>query len=201
MKKLILSICFAGLLASTSFAQFEDNKFLLGGSLSTVTSNAEGDRVFSQFEFSPAVGYVLNESSVAGIRTSFATSSTPTGLGTDDSFAYELGLFYRKYWSISEKIFLFGQGDANYLGGTNENQTDAGGTTVTETTTLSGLSIGITPGITARLTEWLLIDFSLGQLRYARQTVDFDSPTAEDSSTSLFTFSLNNPTLGFVFSF
>jgi hypothetical protein len=194
MKKTLLLITIVTLLSIPAVAQFENDKILLGGSLS---SSFSSDR--DQFAFSPAVGIVLNESSVTGVRTAFSNSSSEGFQSSNSSSLYFLGGFYRKYWTIKDYLFVFGQADASYIGGTDERNdfTSSNSTTFSR----SGFTAGISPGVTVRLSEWLLLDFTMGELRYTTSTLSPDQGNQGDEERTSFGITLNQPNLGFVFSF
>lgn len=200
MKKMIFLTGIITLLSTSAFAQFEDNKWVLGGSVSTHYNNSGGaDATSTVYNISLIDGYVLNESSVIGLITAFSNSSTESLSvnSTSSSFSFLAGIVYRKYWTLKENLYFFSQGHLAYTGG----DTEISATGSESSFSLSGLNASISPGISVRLTSWLLVDLSLGGLNYSKVTSTNDEVPENQTSNSQFSFVLNRPSLGVIYSF
>ncbi len=125
MKKNILTLIIVLLVYGSSFAQFENKKWVLGGSISTNFSNTKDqDNSRSFYDITLVDGYALNESLVIGIIASFSNSSNEfTGISTNANSSvtnFSVGALYRKYWTLKENLYFFSQGYIVYTTGNTE---------------------------------------------------------------------------------
>lgn len=187
---------------SSAYAQFENKTWVLGGSISTnFTTTKDQDNSRSFYDVTLVDGYALNESSVIGIITSFSNSSNEfTNINTNINSSvtnFNVGALYRKYWTLKENLYFFSQGYIVYTTGNRESTANGFETS----SSLSGFSVAITPGVSVRLTDWMLVDLSLGGLNYNRITDKDDEDPDNVTTESSFSFIVNQPSLGVIFCF
>lgn len=194
MKKLFLSI--AVLAAGTaSYAQIGQGSILLGGSLAFSSTGEQTNKTvaggvttetktpgFSNWNFSPRVGYFLSDNLAVGLDLGLGQSHVKTVTnGTAEekvsSFNLDLGLFARYYMNISDNFYFFGQARVGYRSSSYQDRmpdpananTLIDGPEVTSNT----FGIGITPGLTYFPSPKWGVDFTLGGI------IDFSSTTSK----------------------
>jgi hypothetical protein len=157
MKKNFLTLFVILLAYGSTHAQFEDQKWVLGGSASARFFNSnDQENSTSLYDITLVDGYALNESSVIGIITSFSNSRNEL-TGTNTSFDrnttnFNVGVLYRKYWTLKENLYFFSQGYIVYTTGSSESTSNG----TSSSSSLSGFSAAITPGVSVRLTDWVV---------------------------------------------
>lgn len=185
MKKLLLAgaVAFFGL----SNAQIAKGTTYLSGSVgySQEESN-NGNNKVENFNVLPTVGYFVNTNLAVGLgigyQTEKTTATTTTLLpsativneGITKKPAFVVAPFVRKYWTLSDKLFIFGQlAVPMEFGKTkNENTTVATSGTSTVTTSTSTeakyTQIGVTvkPGLDYFLNKNWTIEATIGEFGY-----------------------------------
>lgn len=195
MKKSILLLAFGALFTSVN-AQDKPGagKMFMGGTLG-YTSNkamaAKGANVDAtgKIVFSPSVGYFINDGMAIGGRLSVVK-----GLAKDVEGDLELGFgaFLRKYWSLSDNFYVFGEAS---LGFSMKTPPYAKGGTAPDAGTAFGL--GIAPGIGYYPGKSLGIEFSMAPLLSVSSNMAKDMEPSMDINVGVST--LVSPTFTIIY--
>ncbi|WP_126650972.1 outer membrane beta-barrel protein [Chryseobacterium aureum] len=189
MKKILLAGAVA--LFGLSNAQIAKGTTYLSGSVgySQVESNNGNDKK-ENFNVLPTVGYFVNTNLAIGLGVGYQTEkntvSTTTTLGNttivNESIvktpAFVVAPFVRKYWTLSDKLYFFGQLAVPMQFGKTENEsnsvattTTGSGTSVASSSTSSEAKytkIGVTvkPGLDYFLNKNWSIEATIGEFGY-----------------------------------
>ena len=165
-------------LGYSSMAQLGEASILAGGSLGLNSEQFTSDSRYTSYSVQPALGYVLASDKVVGLSVSLSGSKVTYDPDMEDkSTNIEAGVFYRKYNSITEKLFFNWQIAAGIL-----SQTHKGA--VTETHSL-GFGTRFSPGLTWVATNKLLVVSRVGNLSYFQKTGDVEGGALNVSFNSL----------------
>ncbi|KPH14506.1 outer membrane protein [Chryseobacterium sp. ERMR1:04] len=186
MKKLLLAGAVA--LFGLSNAQIAKGTAYLSGSVgySQEESN-RGDLKVENFNVLPTVGYFVNTNLAVGVgigyQTEKTTSTTTTTLfnttvvneNVTKKPAFVVAPFVRKYWTLSDKLFIFGQLAVPMQFGKTEVESSSVATTgnsvVTNSTSTEAkyTQIGVTvkPGLDYFLNKNWSIEATIGELGYS----------------------------------
>jgi len=172
---LAIACCFS-ILAS---AQISKGSVFLGGSIGYYNRQTEDSnpQFFSNFRetrqtsFSivPQVGIAVKENQILGVSLNYSTSRSEQGNGTTAEKAkgssYGGGIFYRRYFLVGQRFYLFGNGDLGVRAGNGETTTPTGTTNyVSAKSKSSQASLSITPGISFAATKKLFVETSFNGL-------------------------------------
>ena len=216
MKRLLFSV--AALLAlSVAHAQeetlagsgFKTCDIMITGSAGFGTTKT-GEAKTSTFNFTPRVGYFVNNNIAIGVAFGYSSQKDERGGYyydplVDDYFAYEqkrtsidVGAFGRYYFTPSSKFSIFGQLGASYQFSKFEYAADYGGETKT-----NGFVVAVAPGINYFISSHFALEATFGILSYTTSKPDYDAMFADETSTNSFEFGLNlsNINLGLVYKF
>lgn len=186
MKKLLLAGAVA--LFGLSNAQIAKGTAYLSGSVgySQEESN-RGDLKVENFNVLPTVGYFVNTNLAVGVgigyQTEKTTSTTTTTLfnttvvneNVTKKPAFVVAPFVRKYWTLSDKLFIFGQLAVPMQFGKTEVESSSVATTgnsvVTNSTSTEAkyTQIGVTvkPGLDYFLNKNWSIEATIGEFGYS----------------------------------
>jgi hypothetical protein len=180
MKKLFTAFAFV-LIASGAFAQFNQGRYLVGGSLgfSAVTHKSDNGTTTTttgkstSFSLSPDVGYFVIDNLAVGASLSLATSSYKSDGSSDksNSSSVTIAPFVRYY--LDPGIFFQG-----FVGGgsaTNKDTYSTGQTTITTTTKTGILTWGLGAGYAYFLNDYVAIEPLVQYSSYARKNKDNDN--------------------------
>lgn len=180
------------LFAFASKAQITKGSTYLGGSIgfnqtkheSQINQENSGTNLGLSLQFGKAVA----ENRIFGVYANGSHSHTKnTGPGVDGRFTsndHGGGVFYRRYFNLSSKWYLFGNGSFGYYSGNNENKINGAKTGSDKTW---GLSVGITPGISFAAGKRIHIESSFANLlgfSYGHSTLKSYSGTLVNTTKS-----------------
>jgi hypothetical protein len=146
MKKSIFLLAF-GALFSTAKAQDAKpgaGKMFLSGSLGYSTSKPEVDKnapdpeSSSNIVFSPSFGYFINDGFAIGARLAVSKDMMKDMEG---GMTLGFGGFARKYWSLSDNFYIFGEGAIGYSSSTPQYAKGA-----PEPDAATSFGLGVAPG-------------------------------------------------------
>jgi len=189
MKKVLLTALVAvlGLGASDAFAQISQGTLSVGGAVSFTTEKEDGDdEAYKFFELSPTVGYFLADDLELGVELTLARGAYDKNITS----GYGFGPYLRKYFSMGETTYFYGQAGISVGGGKVKFDGD-------EAATISALEVGIKPGFMFRPTDRIGIDLTAGFLGYSsyKENWDLNSMDEETSKFGL-TLDMRNVSLG-----
>lgn len=186
MKKILLAGAVA--LFGLSNAQIAKGTTYLSGSVgySQVETN-NGNLKTENFNVLPTVGYFVNTNLAIGLgvgyQTEKTTATTTTTIGNATTVsenvikqpAFVVAPFVRKYWTLSDKLYIFGQLAVPMQFGKTENEnssvTTAGNTTISNSTSTEAkyTQIGVTvkPGLDYFLNKNWSIEATIGEFGYS----------------------------------
>ena len=153
--------------ALASRAQVEKNDWLLGGSFSFGTNNntSQGSsNSSSNSNLSPELGFGVAKNSVIGFRGGFYTSTSKDDYSNKQSNTnYSVGLFWKKFFAINEKVGWYGDVSGGYSHAQNKYPITGGGT---QKTTANGFYASISPGIYYKPSKKIFLNAGFGGLNY-----------------------------------
>ncbi|MFS4427936.1 outer membrane beta-barrel protein [Chryseobacterium sp. GVT01B] len=185
MKKILLAGAVA--LFGLSNAQIAKGTTYLSGSVGYSQKETDnGNYKKENFNVLPTVGYFVNTNLAVGLGIGYETEKTTetstltTPLGTTVSKditkkpAFVVAPFVRKYWTLSEKLYIFGQLAVPMQFGKTETEnssvTTSGNTTASTSTSTEAkyTQIGVTvkPGLDYFLNKNWSIEATIGEFGY-----------------------------------
>jgi hypothetical protein len=109
------------LFASITKAQITKGSLYLGGSIGFSSNKLEPNNSSIEgksksFSINPAVGIAVKNNLLAGVNLNYGHGSTKGFQSNQDykSTSYGAGVFLRKYWSVFNRLYFFGQSDLGY---------------------------------------------------------------------------------------
>ena len=169
MKKVLLLAVTAISIVFTTKAQITKGSVLLGGSLSIATNSTEnqsGEITSNSFFFSPQLGYSVSNNNVWGLRLIYGKSNNQTpNFPETDGNGYGGGIFYRKYFPLSNRFYLLGEAGANYV---TSNQDNGSNTEYRSNST----ALSVFPGISFTLSKRFLLEALLTDLFRVNYTTE-----------------------------
>lgn len=194
MKKYSLLLAFSSI-ASFTFAQFDDTKYVLGG---TVNYGANQNNVNSgvslnrEFGIAPSIAKVINSSSLVGIELGYRhyKSESVDNIHVSTTINYSLGAYYQPFYPISEKIFFNwrAKGGVGKYQNTNEFEFSASENSIVD------LNIGVNPGLSWQVMDRLLLSATIGGAQFSKSL--YQTTNNEQYSWS-FNISFNQPSFSF----
>lgn len=182
---------------TNAFAQFNKGDWFVGGSfgLSFNTSKLSIHRNTSDFNINldPSLGYFFSESAAIGFvpQISFNTSSVSdvnTGNYSTNKVSGGMGIFYRKYFTVADKFYLFFEPRLMYIGSNMQDED------------FRYVRLSISPGAAYRISPKWMVEASLGGLLYSRSV--YSSGFDQESKDSRLSFDLiTTNSIGIVYFF
>ena len=204
MKKVLLSMLACSAIGAAANAQ----GLLVYGSIGYTTNNTRDidnaggsgtptytDRTLYNFlDFSPGIGYMINDNLAVGIQLNaigsklHTDSDVPGSFDTDvRGFAIGGGPFVRATKNMGEHFYTFTQATVSYLNGRTKFESSAPGVTYDPVDRYDGVRGSIIPAVGVKITPIMSIAVSFGGLQYDYTKTKFDvgqNPPAGLESTS-----------------
>ncbi|AZA89612.1 Uncharacterised protein [Chryseobacterium nakagawai] len=191
MKKVLLAGAVA--LFGLSNAQIAKGTTYLSGqvSYSQTEDNNDNSKVES-IKVLPTVGYFVNTNLAVGLGLGYKngkntdTTTSPSGATVTEietsKPAFVVAPFVRKYWTLADKLYIFGQLEVPMEFGQNKVEgtsttTNAGSTTVTSVSTknnYTSIGVNVKPGLDYFLNKNWTIEATIGEFGYNTSKVDVD---------------------------
>jgi long-subunit fatty acid transport protein len=189
MKKILLAGAVA--LFGLSNAQIAKGTTYVSGQLGySQNENNNNDTKVESFKILPTVGYFVNTNLAVGLGVGYKNDNTKTvstiGATTVDGketvSGFVVAPFVRKYWTVGEKLYIFGQLEVPMVFGQNKDEgtstTTVGGTTVTSSTStknnFTSIGVNVKPGLDYFLNKNWSIEATFGEFGYNTNKVDVD---------------------------
>lgn len=213
MKRIVLlfSLCSA-LFSIQSFAQIPKGSKFLGGSVGFYNSNSEintpGSSTQPQevkqsgWSFRPQFGKFVATNKVLGLFAEVGGSKNRQISGNssleNENSNVGGGIFYRQYYLLAKKFYLFGEADLGISFGKQQTINDNGTTRFTSAkTNLTDVGVSVSPGLSFAASEKLHLELSLNDLfrtNYASSEGEVYNPTGsllQTTKNSTFSASAN----------
>ena len=184
MKKAALVSLGIFMLASITNAQIKKGSIYFGGNISgstvkqnTDNSTPEGKR--HTVYISPAAGVAIEDNLIAGVDLNYSNSQSKNYLGYQDykTHTYGGGVFLRKYITIANRFYFFGETDLGYSQYKYQSLTSAFNSYFSQTTQKT-ISSRLYPGLSLNVWKSFYIETSfpdLIELGYAHSTSQSNS--------------------------
>lgn len=116
-KKILLAFAIFFCAATITNAQINKGRFLLGGSASynSGTNEQYSPQKYESLNTNIQFGKVVKDNTVEGIILSYGYSKN---ISVTKSNQFSAGVFYRKYKTLANNFYFFGEGDAVYSNST-----------------------------------------------------------------------------------
>lgn len=189
MKKILLAGAVA--LFGLSNAQIAKGTTYVSGQLGySQNENNNTDTKIESFKVLPTVGYFVNTNLAVGLGVGYKNDNTKTvstiGSTTVDGketiSGFVVAPFVRKYWTVGEKLYIFGQLEVPMVFGQNKDEgtstTVVGGTTVTSSAStknnFTSIGVNVKPGLDYFLNKNWSIEATFGEFGYNTNKVNVD---------------------------
>ncbi|GEN69677.1 MULTISPECIES: outer membrane beta-barrel protein [Chryseobacterium] len=189
MKKILLAGAVA--LFGLSNAQIAKGTTYLSGQVGySQTENNNTDKKVESYKVLPTVGYFVDTNLAVGLGLGYKNDNTKTvstiGATTVDAketvSGFVVAPFVRKYWTVGEKLYIFGQLEVPMVFGQNKDEatstTTVGGTTATTSTStknnFTSIGVNVKPGLDYFLNKNWSIEATIGEFGYNTSKVDVD---------------------------
>jgi len=121
MERITLTTIAILLFASVTNAQIKKGSTYLGGSIGFSSSKLEPNNSSTNgksksVSINPAVGVAVKNNLIAGINLNYGHGNSKGFQSSQDykNSNYGAGVFMRKYWSVLNRLYFFGQSDLGY---------------------------------------------------------------------------------------
>nr|WP_315032326.1 outer membrane beta-barrel protein [uncultured Chryseobacterium sp.] len=189
MKKILLAGAVA--LFGLSNAQIAKGTTYLSGQVSySQTEDNNTDKKIESFKILPTVGYFVDTNLAVGLGVGYKDGKTTTTTTTGSTVydlekskpAFVVAPFVRKYWTLADKLYIFGQLEVPMEFGQNKVEgttttTTGGNTVVTSNSTknnYTSIGVNIKPGLDYFLNKNWSIEATIGEFGYntSKENVD-----------------------------
>jgi len=165
MKKVILLTAASLCIAAISNAQITKGSKLLGldfGAGYNKSGEGLNESKQSHFNFNPSLGFAIKENSVLGFRVNYGHGKMTTGGISPErkTTEYGAGVFLRRYLQLGKKVYLFGEGAADY----NYSYSKDANNGYKYTSQSNSITLSAYPGLSYTATKRLMIDAGLNRL-------------------------------------
>jgi hypothetical protein len=207
MKKVLLAGAIA--LFGLSNAQIAKGTLYLSGQVSySQQENNNTDRKDESFRILPTAGYFVGTNLAVGLGVGYASDKTtlttttpilPNGMNVTESkgtqSAFVVAPFVRKYWTVADKLYIFGQLEVPMEFGNvkaeSSSTTTIGNTVSTASTSTktnyTSIGVNIKPGLDYFLNKNWSIEATIGEFGYNTSKLDADGAKSVDN----YNFGLN----------
>ncbi|MEJ5104189.1 MULTISPECIES: outer membrane beta-barrel protein [Chryseobacterium] len=194
MKKILLAGAVA--LFGLSNAQIAKGTTYVSGQLGySQNENNNTDTKIESFKVLPTVGYFVNTNLAVGLGVGYKNDNTkvttdgnliPTGTFVNENktttSAFVVAPFVRKYWTIGEKLYIFGQLEVPMEFGQfkdEDKRTETVGSTEAKTSTstkdnFTSIGVNVKPGLDYFLNKNWSIEATFGEFGYNTNKVNVD---------------------------
>ena len=150
MKKLLIASAVA--LFGLSNAQIAKGTTYVSGVVgySSVDNNNNDNKV-DNFAVVPTVGYFVAPNLAVGLGVGYASTTDKTtfegGYDKETLSAFVVEPFVRKYWTLGDKLYFFGQLSVPMEFGNEKGEEKVGSTTVSDKVKYNSFGVSVKPGL------------------------------------------------------
>lgn len=170
MKKLVLAGAIA--LFGLSNAQIAKGTTYVSGTLNfSSTENNNNNKTNNELTLVPTVGYFVASNVAIGVGVGYASATEKVdGDLVDTKFtksAVVVEPFVRKYWTLGEKFFIFGQLSVPMQFGNDKNEVSTSNTSVTTKEKFNSIGVAVKPGLDYFLNKNWTLEATIGEFGYS----------------------------------
>ena len=195
MKKLLIASAVA--LFGLSNAQIAKGTTYVSGVVgySSVDNNNNDNKV-DNFAVVPTVGYFVAPNLAVGLGVGYASTTDKTtfegGYDKETLSAFVVEPFVRKYWTLGDKLYFFGQLSVPMEFGNEKYEEKVGNTTESDKVKYNSFGVSVKPGLDYFLNKNWTIEATIGEFGYNTSKYDVDGAKNVNS----FNFGLNLANVG-----
>ena len=190
MKRVLLLTATSLCIAAISNAQITKGSKLLGVDFSAgynKSGEEPNENKQSHFYFNPSLGIAVKENSVLGFRVNYGHGKMTSGTSSPErkTTDYGAGIFLRRYLQLGKKVYLFGEGAADY----NYSYSKDANNGYEYTNKSNNITLSAYPGFSYAATKRLMIDAGLNRLvaigySNSKSTQTMPNSTTENKNSS-----------------
>ncbi|MCY0978569.1 outer membrane beta-barrel protein [Chryseobacterium wangxinyae] len=195
MKKLLIASAVA--LFGLSNAQIAKGTVYLSGTAAySSTEDNNDDTKTEDFRIIPTVGYFVAPNLAIGVGVGYASSSEKAtyndGFEKATLSAFVVEPFVRKYWTLGDKLYIFGQLSVPMEFGNSKYEETENNTSLSDKVKYNSFGVSVKPGLDYFLNKNWTIEATIGEFGY--NTTKWDVEGAQN--TNNFNFGLNLANVG-----
>lgn len=193
MKNLTITIVLTSVLCINGFAQLQQGKKFVGGTLSFYRLDNSGNKT-TNLEIGPSLGFMISDHLSLGVMLDYSGQVVKGSTFRQSQNQFKLGIFSRQYFLLGDQFAIYLQENLNGSTGT-EKYTD--NNQPERKYNLSGFSIAAGPGIIFFPVLKLGLEAGIGSLGYDHQKrKDADSGSSDSTNIYGLHFNMNSFTFG-----
>ncbi|MXS71809.1 outer membrane beta-barrel protein [Flavobacteriaceae bacterium W22] len=160
------------------------------------TENNNDDTKVENFAVVPTVGYFVAPNLAVGLGVGYASANEKetfqNGFDKYTQSAFVVEPFVRKYWTLSEKLYIFGQLSVPMEFGNEKMEENLNNTTVSNKVNYNAFGVSVKPGLDYFLNKNWTIEATIGEFGYSTFKYDVDGA----KNVNNFNFGLNLANVG-----
>ncbi|MCW3161839.1 outer membrane protein [Chryseobacterium oryctis] len=170
MKKVLLAGAIA--LFGLSNAQIVKGTTFLSGTLNYSSSqNNNNDTKVDDLTLVPTVGYFVGTNVAVGLGVGYASHVEKAEFANGYDKATHQGVvvepFVRKYWTLGEKLYIFGQLSVPMQFGNTKNEESIANVTTSTKNNFTAVGVSVKPGLDYFLNKNWTIEATIGEFGYS----------------------------------
>ncbi len=195
MKKLLLAAAVVAF--GLSNAQIAKGTTYVSGVVGySSTEDNNDDTKVENFAVVPTVGYFVAPNLAVGLGVGYASASEKetfqNGFDKYTQSAFVVEPFVRKYWTLGDKLYIFGQLSVPMQFGNEKMEENLNNTTVSNKVNYNSFGVSIKPGLDYFLNKNWTIEATIGEFGYNTSKYDVDGA----KNVNNFNFGLNLANVG-----
>ncbi|WP_143883594.1 outer membrane beta-barrel protein [Chryseobacterium binzhouense] len=160
------------------------------------TENNNDDTKVENFAVVPTVGYFVAPNLAVGLGVGYASASEKetfqNGFDKYTQSAFVVEPFVRKYWTLGDKLYIFGQLSVPMQFGNEKMEENLNNTTVSNKVNYNSFGVSVKPGLDYFLNKNWTIEATIGEFGYNTSKYDVDGA----KNVNNFNFGLNLANVG-----
>lgn len=184
MKKLLLVLA----LAIFSFANAQKGTVFVSGNVgyySQKSDNPGSSPDYTNFSFSPKVGYQYNDNWIVGVESNIANTKNTYSIGEYKTNGFSVGGFIRYSKPLGGIFSVYGDLGAGYQN-VKQIQYNGGFIPSSSITKANGFYVGVTPALFLNINKGFGLNFNIGGLGY--NTLNNTTHNGSDAKNFNFSF-------------
>jgi len=195
MKKLLLAAAVVAF--GLSNAQIAKGTTYVSGVVGySSTEDNNDDTKVENFAVVPTVGYFVEPNLAVGLGGGYASASEKetfqNGFDKYTQSAFVVEPFVRKYWTLGDKLYIFGQLSVPMQFGNEKMEENLNNTTVSNKVNYNSFGVSVKPGLDYFLNKNWTIEATIGEFGYNTSKYDVDGA----KNVNNFNFGLNLANVG-----
>ncbi|WP_144282859.1 outer membrane beta-barrel protein [Chryseobacterium echinoideorum] len=195
MKKLLLTAAVVAF--GLSNAQIAKGTTYVSGVVGySSTEDNNDDTKVDNFAVVPTVGYFVAPNLAVGLGVGYASriekETYENGFDKYTQSAFVVEPFVRKYWTLGDKLYIFGQLSVPMEFGNEKVEESLNSTTVSNKVNYNAFGVSVKPGLDYFLNKNWTIEATIGEFGYSTSKYDVDGA----KNVNNFNFGLNLANVG-----